>query len=180
MELFLLLPLAAIVFFIVIIIAYIQEYRDIPEESIRYVLFNSSSIFEKRRGYMKIWIKGMPYEKSDDSRNYDIQIDNAVLWIFKNNDDPLNKEAVQSYIKATFGDKTTHNIVSVYSAIRRLTDKESLRCVGDYNSGLYMKSRDFDDQISNSHQIKDNFLFFEVNLPYREKEDGEQDKDESY
>ena len=128
---------------------------------------------------MKIWIKGMPYEKSDDSRNYDIQIDNAVLWIFKNNDDPLNKEAVQRYTKATFGNKTTHNMVSVYSAIRRLTDKELLRRVGDYNSGLYMKSRDFDDQISNNHQIRDNFSYFEVNLPYREKEDGEQNNDES-
>lgn len=161
------------------VIAYIQEYRSITEESIRYVLFNSSSIFEKRHGYMKIWIKGMPYEKSDDSRNYDIQIDNAVLWIFKNNDDPLNKEAVQRYIEATFGNKTTHNMVSVYSAIRRLTDKELLRRVGDYNSGLYMKSRDFDDQISNNNQIRDNFSYFEVNLPYREKEDGEQNNDES-
>lgn len=157
------------------VISYVQEYKNIPEESIRYVLFNPSSIFEKRHGYMRIWIKGMPYNKSDDSRNYDIQIDNAVLWIFKNNDNPLNKETVRAYIKATFGNKTTHNMVSIYSAMRRLTNKEILRRVGDYNSGLYMKSRDFDDQILNSPQIKNDFLYFEINLPYQKIEDERQD-----
>ena len=67
---------------------------------------------------MKIWIRGMSYQKTYDSRNYDIQIENAVLWIFNNSDDPLNKEDVAKRIKATFGNKTTHNITSIYTVIR--------------------------------------------------------------